>query len=164
MCYICYNWNIGVELGKPLQSWIDPKYAGIHTKSMGKVGPNNWSSNQIIFRTDLVTHEDKTMNHTDHTRTQTWVILVTKNCVPILGPHAWWWTRVTHVGGSVQDCICFHFTISLVTAFVTSTNHGELKFIWITQELAWIGMQHQCHDWHSTARWRTGVRAHIGHH
>jgi len=40
-CYICYSWNIGVELGKPLQSWIYPKYAGIYTKSMGQVGPNH---------------------------------------------------------------------------------------------------------------------------
>jgi len=65
-----------VELGKPPQSWIHPKYAGIQTKSMGKVGPNDWSSNQVIFRTILVTHEDKTRNHTDPMRAQTCAILV----------------------------------------------------------------------------------------
>ena len=43
---------------------------------MGKVGPNHWSSNQVIFRTILVTHEDKTRNHTDTMRAQTCVILV----------------------------------------------------------------------------------------
>jgi len=46
---------------------------------MGNVGPNDWSSNQIIFRTDLVTHEDKTTNHTNLVRTQTCVILVKHN-------------------------------------------------------------------------------------
>jgi len=75
--YICYNRNIayhstimqylysmGWEHG--CRAWettaiLDtPKYAGIHTKSMGKVGPNHWSSNQVIFRTILVRTEDKT--------------------------------------------------------------------------------------------------------
>jgi len=67
---------MGVELGKPLQSWKHPKYAGIQTKSMGKVGPNHWSSNQVTLRTILVSHEDKTRNHTDPMRAQTCVILV----------------------------------------------------------------------------------------
>jgi len=43
---------------------------------MGNIGPSDWSSNQIIFRTDLVTHEDKATNHTNLVRTQTCVILV----------------------------------------------------------------------------------------
>jgi len=43
---------------------------------MGKVGPNHWSSNQVILSTNLVTHEDKTRNHSDPMRAQTCVILV----------------------------------------------------------------------------------------
>jgi len=43
---------------------------------MGKVGPNHWSSNQVILSTNLVTHEDKTRNHSDPMRGQTCVILV----------------------------------------------------------------------------------------
>jgi len=47
---------------------------------MGKVGPNHWSSNQVTLKTNLVTHEDKTSNHTDPMRAQTCVILVESAC------------------------------------------------------------------------------------
>jgi len=51
-------WNICIVLGKPLHTWIHPKYAGINTKSMGKVS------------------EDKTTNHTTPVK-KTCAILVT---------------------------------------------------------------------------------------
>jgi len=66
-------------LAKPLHTQIHPKYTGIDTKSMGKIGPNHSTNKQIFFRTNLVTSEDKTTNHTNPVRTQTCVILVRKH-------------------------------------------------------------------------------------